>query len=187
MSTAAAEGGATFEEKYAMSMRWLHWAMAAGTLGCFGTVQYAMSLPKTEGKKKGDVMSAHKSFGLLMGILIPARIGARLASTIPKHLPGPTIQKWGGDAAHTALYGFMMVMPASGIAMGYYGGKGLPFFGFHIPGAEKPVGEIAKNAFKVHTQAGFAFEMLVPLHVAGAGVHFIQGHKVLSRMNPLVK
>eukprot|EP00961_Rhodomonas_salina_P161506 2174735-Rhodomonas_salina.2 len=33
MSTAAAEGGATFEEKYAMSMRWLHWAMAAGTLG----------------------------------------------------------------------------------------------------------------------------------------------------------
>jgi hypothetical protein len=54
-------------------------------------------------------------------------------------------------ATHYALYGFMTVMPASGIAMGYYGGKGLPFFYTTIPGvvttAENKAnnGNIAKN------------------------------------------
>jgi cytochrome b561 len=46
---------------------------------------------------------------------------------------------------HYALYGFMIVMPASGIAMGYYGGKGLPFFTTTIAGAKEVNGEIAKN------------------------------------------
>lgn len=41
------------------------------------------------------------------------------------------------DAAHLGLYGFMIIMPASGIAMGYYGGKGLPFFTTTIPGIVK--------------------------------------------------
>lgn len=31
----------------------------------------------------------------------------------------------------------MIIMPASGIAMGYYGGKGLPFFGTTFPGVVK--------------------------------------------------
>jgi cytochrome b561 len=48
-------------------------------------------------------------------------------------------------------YGFMVIMPASGITMGYYGGKGLPFFGTTIPGVVKTdenkmrTGEIAKQ------------------------------------------
>jgi cytochrome b561 len=29
------------------------------------------------------------------------------------------------DISHFLLYGFMTIMPATGIAMGYYGGKGL--------------------------------------------------------------
>lgn len=44
-------------------------------------------------------------------------------------------------------------MPTSGIAMGYFGGKGLPFFGFGtIPGAASPNGAIAGQAFKIHKQ-----------------------------------
>jgi cytochrome b561 len=48
----------------------------------------------------------------------------------------------------------MVIMPASGIAMGYYGGKGLPFFGTTIPGVVKTdenkmrTGEIAKQVGK---------------------------------------
>jgi len=67
--------------------------------------------------------------------------------------------------------------------MGYFGGKGLPFFGYTIPGAEKPNGQIAKNAFKVHKQAGVFFEYLVPLHVGGVGLHYLKGEKILSRLN----
>lgn len=38
--------------------------------------------------------------------------------------------------SHAAAYGLMTVMPVTGIAMGYYGGKGLPFFFTTIPGAQ---------------------------------------------------
>ena len=44
------------------------------------------------------------------------------------------------------LYAFMTVMPATGIAMGYFGGKGLPFFVTTLPGAAKADGAIAKQA-----------------------------------------
>ena len=52
----------------------------------------------------------------------------------------------------------MTIMPASGIAMGYFGGKGLPFFTTTIPGIvktddnKKTTGMIAKNSFFVHKQ-----------------------------------
>ena len=48
-------------------------------------------------------------------------------------------------AGHYGLYAFMTIMPATGIAMGYYGGKGLPFFYTTIPGAAKANGNIAKQ------------------------------------------
>ena len=48
-------------------------------------------------------------------------------------------------AGHYGLYAFMTIMPATGIAMGYYGGKGLPFFYTTIPGAATANGNIAKQ------------------------------------------
>ena len=44
-------------------------------------------------------------------------------------------------------------MPATGLAMGYYGGKGMPFFGLYtIPGAtgEAKDGKFAGRMFKLH-------------------------------------
>ena len=61
-------------------------------------------------------------------------------------MPGTSfIEGKAADISHIALYGFMTVMPATGIAMGYYGGKGLPFFNTTLPGAATPNGSIAKQ------------------------------------------
>ena len=66
---------------------------------------------------------------------------------------------------------------------GYYSGKGLPFFGLGtIPGAAKPNPDIAKQAYKTHTFAGFYFEALVALHTIGA---FSHATIAFSRINPL--
>ena len=70
--------------------------------------------------------------------------------------------------------------------MGYYGGKGLPFFGYAIPGATQPNPEIAKNAFGVHKAAGRFFEYLVPLHVGAASMHALRGHAIFARINPFM-
>ena len=64
------------------------------------------------------------------------------------------------------------------------GGKGLPFFGYHIPGAATPNGAVAKNAFAIHKRMGVVLETVVPLHVAGAAGHFVRGHTIFGRINP---
>jgi hypothetical protein len=56
--------------------------MAGGIIGCVGAVQAAMSQPKTpEGNlKRGNLMNAHKSFGLLLAGLVPLRVAMRFMS-----------------------------------------------------------------------------------------------------------
>ena len=92
------------------------------------------------------------------------------------------------NASHALFYAYMLGMPATGIAMGYYGGKGVPFFGLYtIPGKAdktKEDGKFAGQMFKWHTQAGQFLQYLIPVHVAGALQHYLRGHAIFSRMNP---
>lgn len=89
----------------------------------------------------------HKSFGLLMGGAIVARIGAAIITRRPAAVPGPVYEQLAGKLTHAALCkisgwcggnppspfhasyvacdewttdGFMIFMPVSGIVMGYY-------------------------------------------------------------------
>jgi len=167
---------------YSRSMSWMHWVMSAGLFTTIGTVLAAQN---TQDKKaKADYMMYHKSFGLLMGGLILGRLGLRFGAKVPALPEGHAIERLGAHAGHLALYGMMVFMPASGVAMGYYGGKGLPFFGYTIPGAEKANGAIAKSAYQYHKLAGQAFEYLIPIHVGAVGWHAIKGTNILTRISP---
>jgi len=72
----------------------------------------------------------------------------------------------------------------TGISMGLFGGKGLPFFYTTIPSFVDKNGTIAKYSFKVHKQVGVYGKYLVPLHVGAAGAHAARGHGIFSRINP---
>lgn len=174
-------------EHYSIGSKIFHWGMGFGILGCMGSIQLAMNAPKHE---KGKYYHFHKSCGLLMAALIIPRIAMRLASTIPRHVPGPPLQAWVADASHYAMYGMMLYMPLSGILMGYYGGKGLPFFWTHFPGAQGDDKDptVAKYAYKSHKLVGQAFEILVLSHIGAVGFHyFIRAENIFRRMNPLAK
>merc|ERR1719203_1058883 len=111
-------------------------------------------------------MKVHKSLALIVcGLLIP-RIGLRLMMK----QPSPADLK--SKASHFLLYGFTTASVGSGLAMGYFGGKGIPFFDFyHVPGApdDKKDGAIAGKAFKNHKMFGQAFVMWTCLHM-GVGI-----------------
>ena len=64
--------------------------------------------------------------------------------------------------------------------------QGLPFFWTTIPGAADKRGDIAKQAFGIHKQAGPFFEGLVALHFGGALSHLGRGQTVFARINPFV-
>ena len=109
----------------------------------------------SEKKDKGEWMRRHKSMGLLTGMLAFPRIAIMLSSAKPSDFSKVPWEKALGKITHIGLYGFLFVMPVTGIAMGYFGGKGLPFFSTHFDGAAVPNKTIAGNAFKVHHNVGY--------------------------------
>lgn len=89
-------------------------------------------------------------------------------------------------ATEESLCGAMQIMPVSGVTMGIFGGKGIPFFGLGtVPGLdpkETGLGWVAGRAFKLHKQAGQIFEYIVPIHIGAVGVHMAKGQAILSRI-----
>jgi len=187
MSSAAA-----LEQQYARPIQWMHWVYAAGMTTVLGSVLAAQKTTKEYkpvGMSKGDLMMIHKSTAVILAALVVPRILLRAASTVPKALPVSFPEHVAADLTHVALYSFMVGMPATGLAMGYYGGKGVPFFGlFTIPGKAdktKEDGKFAGKMFGWHKWAGNFMWYLVPLHIAGAAQHYFRGHTIFTRINPL--
>lgn len=175
----------TADEKYSTAMQVMHWAVAGSIITCVGLVNYAQLY---KGKKKMEIMYYHKSFGLLAAALVGPFIALRFGSKIPAPVAGSSLEVMAAKAGHIALYAFMTFMPITGIAMGYYGGKGLPFFTTTIPGAEKADGDIAKQAFKLHSNIGHYAQYVIPLHVGAVGFHyFAHGKNILPRIVPGMK
>eukprot|EP00957_Ditylum_brightwellii_P128062 9766667-Ditylum_brightwellii.AAC.1 len=112
-----------------------HWIIAALLIGSVGCVLQAQQAPNAE---KGLWMHRHKSLGLLTGILVAPRLAYCLINC-KKYGIGHTtgtgsVEEMAATLLHYSLYAFMKIMPASSIAMGYYGGKDLPFFNTSFSG-----------------------------------------------------
>lgn len=175
---------------YSVTAASYHWLVAIPAVGCVGSVLKAQQSPKGE---KGTWMWRHKSLGLLTGIFVAPRLAYRVFNRAAYKvfpLEGSKLEHVAADSTHYLLYGFMTIMPASGIAMGYYGGKGLPFFFTTVPGVvktpenKKSTGAIAKQSYSIHKQLGTYGKYLIPLHVGGAFSHYFRGQTIFARINP---
>mmetsp|Transcript_73592 Transcript_73592/g.204509 ORF Transcript_73592/g.204509 Transcript_73592/m.204509 type:complete len:208 (+) Transcript_73592:33-656(+) len=174
-------------EKYPLGMQLMHWTMGGAMLGCVAFVQLAKN--SKDKKFKGDMMFYHKSCGTLaFGLLFP-RLLLRVTSKIPAPIADVQWQQIGAKLGHYLMLSFAIVLPSTGVAMGYFGGKGLPFFYTTLPGADEANrrGDIAKNAFKIHGYAGLALEYMLFFHVGAAGFHLLKGHPILARIVPGLK
>uniref|UniRef100_A0A7R9VZQ2 Cytochrome b561 bacterial/Ni-hydrogenase domain-containing protein n=1 Tax=Chlamydomonas euryale TaxID=1486919 RepID=A0A7R9VZQ2_9CHLO len=167
---------------YSRAVSAMHWAVAPAMMGTVGSV---LAAQQAEGPRKGELMHLHKSLGLLTGMLVVPRLAIKLSSKLPPAVHGPAWEQMAGAVSHNVMYVWMVLMPATGIAMGYYGGKGLPFFSTTFAGAETPNGGVAKQAFWMHKQAGIYGKYLIPLHLAGTAKHLvIDRNNILKRINP---
>jgi 1,2-dihydroxy-3-keto-5-methylthiopentene dioxygenase len=177
---------------YSYTASWFHWTVAGCVLGTVGTVLKAQQAPKQD---KGTWMHRHKSFGLLTGMIVAPRLAYRLVSgssayRVQNVVGNAQWENMAGKFTHYLLYGFMTIMPASGIAMGYYGGKGLPFFGTTLSGVvstdetKAANGAIAKQSFKLHKTIGTYGKFLIPAHVGAAFMHYFRGQAIFTRINP---
>jgi cytochrome b561 len=170
---------------YTSTAAYYHWMVAVPLVGAVGTVLKAQQSPKAE---KGKWMHRHKSLGLLTGMIVAPRFAYRLLSgssyRVQNVVGNVAWENAAGKFTHYLLYGFMTIMPASGIAMGYYGGKGLPFFYTTLPGAANTNGAIAKQSYSIHKTLGTYGKYLIPAHVGAAFVHYFRGQVIFGRINP---
>jgi len=127
---------------YSKATSLLHWSSGMAMIGSIGCVLKAQEV---KGKEKGPWMHRHKSLGVLSGIIMVPRLGMKLMSSEVASLAGSTaIEIQLAKASHYLLYAFGIVMPVTGISMGLWGGKGLPFFFTTIPSFVETNGFVAK-------------------------------------------
>merc|ERR1719228_231796 len=179
------------QEGYAQSLSALHWIMAGCTLTCFTSVQLSMNVAKDDPEKDaktGRYMLLHKSSALIVAACLIPRMSLRFLTKLPPHIQGPVVLQHASTISHYVLYGFMTFMPVSGILMGYFGGRGVPFFNlFTLPAIAKPSKEDkgrAYTAYKLHKKTGRMFEYFTMVHFSGAGYHSFKGQTIFARINP---
>ena len=167
---------------YSKSLANWHWLTATSMIAAVGCVMKAQTLGDKD-PQKGTWMFRHKSFGLLTAFFVVPRVAARYSSLIPAPMPGSPLIQNAARASHGLLYVFMIGMSVTGVLMGIFSGRGMPFFVTTIPGAEANK-KISGTSYNIHKTLGHYGKYLIPLHVAGAGYHVAKGQTIFARMNP---
>ena len=182
--------------RYALGARWFHWltALLMFTVIPLGWI-FAEFKTKPEAKgvfeapfpgTQPDYASVHKTIGLVIFVLVVARLVYRFTHT-PPVLPGhmPAVTRGLAHATHWLLYLVLIMMPVSGYIMSSAGKNPISILGlFDFP--KLPIGkDQGKIAFAIHVYTQFAVYALIALHLAGVAWHlFVNRDNALDRMLP---
>ena len=163
----------------------LHWLIGLALLG-----QMAFGLLLDEIAPRGTpsraaVINLHKSFGIVLGLLILARLAWRLGHRVPGW-PAAMAgwQRRAAHAMHLALYACMVVMPLSGYLASNFSRHGIKFFGQTLApwGPDDPA--IYDALGRVHALAGWLLALLIAGHVLAALWHASKRDGVFARILP---
>lgn len=175
---------------YAYSARLMHWLMAIFFLFMWGS-GFIMTMESMEDTPlEESLFSLHISTGVMLVVLMVARIAIRLTHR-PPALPDfmPPLEKLGSHLGHLGLYLLPIAVLTIGWAEVDFGGHGVKWFGLAMP----------KLFPTMETYAGFNLEEttevlhrwlawttfgLFVLHVMAVIKHrYMDGHDVLYRMS----
>lgn len=171
------------ESTYGSVAKAFHWSLFLifGFLIVVGNILAAM--PK--GSEKLQAAGMHKSFGLIVLVLVLVRLGWRLINETPKPpQETPAIQNFLAEAMHWGLYALMLAQPLAGILMSQAAGQPVSFFGlFELPTLLEQGPTLAEFFRGAHGVVWILLVLAVFGH-AGAGLyhHFIKKDDVLRRM-----
>jgi cytochrome b561 len=159
-------------QKYHISARITHWIMALIIISLLAVGFYMTNFLDKESTNRMMIYNLHKSFGALVMFLIIVRIFIRLSKPVPP-LPD-SISKFVQKTAHFVhilLYTLMIFMPLSGYLMSNFFGYPVHLFGLQLPMLVEKNIEMGKFFGEVHEILGFAFVVVLTLHISGAIKH----------------
>lgn len=133
----------------------------------------------------GFLYDAHKSIGVIILLLITARLIYRLTrgappsdNTVPPALIGIS------HMTHWLMYLLLLALPIAGyIGVSYFGA--LSPFGIPLPAVTAKDETMAKEVFDIHEWLGLILLGLIALHIGAAIYHrFVRKDRVVERMLP---
>lgn len=160
----------------------LHWLIALIIIVMLALGLYMTDLPISLQKLK--LYGWHKEFGVLVLMLVIARVTWRLTNINPTLATLPWWEYYAARAMHYVLYGFMLAMPITGWAMSSAAGFPVSFFGlFVLPDLVLPNESARIVLAEIHKYLAFALIAAIVGHAAAALKHqFIDKDDILRRM-----
>ena len=171
------------KDNFGFAAKFFHWSVAILVLLLLNAGFYMADLVMSPFKL--NIYMLHKSFGILVLVLVVGRVVWRFAG--PRPDPLPSYKPWEGKLAkivHLGLYACLFLMPLSGWLMSSAGGFPATFFGlFPLPSLIEKNKAVFAITREVHEIVAYAFLVLLALHFAGAFKHhFIDRDATLKRM-----
>jgi cytochrome b561 len=176
--------------RYTFAQRSLHWLIALIVFGllAIGLTFMALGYDGTKELFGNDTTNAlytyHKSFGLLLLLLMVLRLALRLASPPPAYDPPLTgAERLVGGATHLLFYLLLIGMPIGGALATMLGGYPVQFFAWELPAFLAKNEALSQQLFAAHGIAGLIVLALLVLHIGAAIKHWKLGDGIMHRIS----
>jgi cytochrome b561 len=162
----------------------IHWIVA---LCVFGLIPVGVIMSRMdEGPLQDSLFSVHQSIGVLVFVLVIARLAIRASGKMPPPAAALTpFERVASQSAHLALNILLLLTPIIGwLGVSAYGAKVSVFGLFSLPSPLAKDEALSDQIFAVHLACGILIGIVVVAHVVGAIVHAVRRDGVNERMIP---
>ena len=170
---------------YGLSLRTLHWLVAAIILLAIALGVIAIELPR--GPLRGDIMTIHKSLGVTAFVLFFPRLIVRWIERAPPYVPPlGALTRAASSLVHLALYALMILLPLTGYVTSEAGKHDVYWFWlFPIPNFVAPNEALDRAAETAHYILALLVGAALIAHIGAACWHaWVKKDSVLTRMWP---
>jgi len=176
------------DTSYGSIAKAFHWGMFLILVGLVAVGYYMADLPSDTPDQLGyklGLFDLHKSFGILILLLVTLRLGWRMINPVPKMPDAMSrIERLSAHAMHMLLYVLLFAQPLFGWLMSSYGNHPVEFFGLGLPALadkDKAMGDFFQEA---HETTAVLLIVAFAIHVAAALFHhYVRKDDVLDRMS----
>lgn len=172
----------TTENKYGLIRKANHWVVGLIFIGLLATGVYMTEF--ATGSFKWDLYNLHKSFGVIVMLLIAIRIIWLKFDNKMDNSKFTKFERIASASTHGILYLLMLIIPISGMLMSMAKGYTVKVFDwFALPMLVEKNESLGNLMSAVHYYAGYFAIALVSVHVLAALYHhFIKKDDILKRM-----